>query len=401
MILIKFVKYNIFLTIALFLILFFIGKSFAEDSFILLEWEPNEGASQYLVEISNTKNFSTIVYSTRINETSLRINYNDKYKYGRVAGIDKIGATGNFSKTFEIQPRIVIPKALPETVKPIAISEPVPIPEVEPVYYNLSDIISLESSDRESEIFYQLNSSPWRRYMTPFYLDKDGLNEVYYYSINKLGKKELIQKKTYLVDSSEPEIHLGIKHYFVKEDNVYLTGPNTVITVNIVDLISGVKSWNAQFEYEDKIIPLNREEIIYIPAHLNDKRVFLVVTAEDKKGNISKKSISFIHDSAPPEIQVIMPNLINRLYTNVGSEIKIAAKDSGIGLLYIHCSINNSEYRDCINPLTLNNPGEFIIKIKAADWYGNAREITLDKIIVLEKEKINTNIHIQNINYIK
>ncbi|HNN80777.1 MAG TPA: hypothetical protein PKL30_17950, partial [Leptospiraceae bacterium] len=64
MILIKFVKYNIFLTIALFLILFFIGKSFAEDSFILLEWEPNEGASQYLVEISNTKNFSTIVYST-------------------------------------------------------------------------------------------------------------------------------------------------------------------------------------------------------------------------------------------------------------------------------------------------------------------------------------------------
>ena len=96
----------------------------AEESVLFIEWENNHGATQYLIEISDSKKFNKILFSKKVEEAVILIV--SKYKFGRIAGIDKFGSIGKFSEIFPLRPRVIASKKIPTAYKEAKVYQPSP-----------------------------------------------------------------------------------------------------------------------------------------------------------------------------------------------------------------------------------------------------------------------------------
>lgn len=97
----------------------------AEESVLFIEWENNHGATQYLIEISDSKKFNKILFSKKVEEAVILIEPVSKYKFGRIAGIDKFGSIGKFSEIFPLRPRVIASKKIPTVYKETKVYQPV------------------------------------------------------------------------------------------------------------------------------------------------------------------------------------------------------------------------------------------------------------------------------------
>lgn len=98
----------------------------AEESVLFIEWENNHGATQYLIEISDSKKFNKILFSKKVEEAVILIEPVSKYKFGRIAGIDKFGSIGKFSEIFPLRPRVIASKKIPTVYKETKVYQPSP-----------------------------------------------------------------------------------------------------------------------------------------------------------------------------------------------------------------------------------------------------------------------------------
>ena len=98
----------------------------AEESVLFIEWENNHGATQYLIEISDSKKFNKILFSKKVEEAVILIEPVSKYKFGRIAGIDKFGSIGKFSEIFPLRPRVIASKKIPTAYKETKVYQPSP-----------------------------------------------------------------------------------------------------------------------------------------------------------------------------------------------------------------------------------------------------------------------------------
>ena len=98
----------------------------AEESVLFIEWENNHGATQYLIEISDSKKFNKILFSKKVEEAVILIEPVSKYKFGRIAGIDKFGSIGKFSEIFPLRPRVIASKKIPSAYKETKVYQPSP-----------------------------------------------------------------------------------------------------------------------------------------------------------------------------------------------------------------------------------------------------------------------------------
>ena len=98
----------------------------AEESVLFIEWENNHGATQYLIEISDSKKFNKILFSKKVEEAVILIEPVPKYKFGRIAGIDKFGSIGKFSEIFPLRPRVIASKKIPTAYKETKVYQPSP-----------------------------------------------------------------------------------------------------------------------------------------------------------------------------------------------------------------------------------------------------------------------------------
>ena len=98
----------------------------AEESVLFIEWENNHGATQYLIEISDSKKFNKILFSKKVEEAVILIEPVSKYKFGRIAGIDKFGSIGKFSEIFPLRPRVIASKKIPIAYKETKVYQPSP-----------------------------------------------------------------------------------------------------------------------------------------------------------------------------------------------------------------------------------------------------------------------------------
>ena len=84
------------------------------------------GATQYLIEISDSKKFNKILFSKKVEEAVILIEPVSKYKFGRIAGIDKFGSIGKFSEIFPLRPRVIASKKIPTAYKETKVYQPSP-----------------------------------------------------------------------------------------------------------------------------------------------------------------------------------------------------------------------------------------------------------------------------------
>lgn len=109
--------------IFLFLSFFSISLN-AEESVLFIEWETNLLATQYIIEISDSKKFSKILFSKKVEEAPILIEPVPKFKFGRIAGVDKFGSIGKFSEIFPLRPRVIATKRIPAAYKDAKVYQP-------------------------------------------------------------------------------------------------------------------------------------------------------------------------------------------------------------------------------------------------------------------------------------
>lgn len=98
----------------------------AEESVLFIEWENNPNATHYLIEISDSKKFNKILFSKKVEDTPILIEPVPKYKFGRIAAIDKFGSIGKFSEIFPLRPRVIASKKIPAAFKETKVYQPAP-----------------------------------------------------------------------------------------------------------------------------------------------------------------------------------------------------------------------------------------------------------------------------------
>jgi len=335
-----------------------------KGKYIFIEWEEVEGAKSYHLQISDTEDFSKILFKKDIIETKLKLPPNDNFKYGRVAGIDTGGVRGEFSDIFEINTRIV--QDLPKKK-----------------YLSRDDKVSLliDKGDAK-EIYFRVNQRDWERYLTPFPLNKEGLNLVQHYSINRNGAKEDTQNKEYYTDFTPPEIKIEPYYTFQNGTDTIFTNGSSQFKIEATDKVSGVKSVRAMFQSNNESVEaVIKENTIMIPANFNNKNTFLVVEAFDNADNKSSKIFRFFHDEEFPIVN-LFPNPEVKKYYVPGEQIKIHASDLGSGVKTVTYSINGEAEKEYVEPIILEKPGEYSVKVFVTDNSNNKmiREVGVYKV---------------------
>jgi hypothetical protein len=306
------------------------------------------------------------------------------FRYGRIAGIDKFGVRGDYSEIFEIEQRIVEKKTATVNLLPSN-------------YLPQNHLITLDfSEDKTKKLFtyYKINDGKWLTYQGGIRLSKEGLNLIQYYSEDKLGNRERIKTKDYILDTEAPHVEMVITNTYQDKEKFVYTGKNSKIEIKVSDLYSGVLSVKTYLRTVNESIEMDwiTKQEISIPNNFSEKVVELVVIAADRLGNIKKYSKFFKHDLVPPELMVETISQIDGTARRI-SVNRISAYDSYSGVRSIFYSLNNSSPQTYFEPILIFEPGEYELKIQAIDNAGNKSAFRYERILVPEpaKKKISAN----------
>ncbi|MEM7182907.1 MAG: hypothetical protein AAF518_18490 [Spirochaetota bacterium] len=371
------------------IIALFIFSAANAAGLILIEWEKQEKAQSYYLQISDTPSFQDILYKSKQKGTKAELPYVEKYKYGRVAAIDENGIVGIFSEPFQVE-ELIIKKVAPSQKPPIE-------PEKDPTIYvpreNRIEVFSVDNLKVIKGKFYRIDSGKWRPYQAPVNLSKPGVHTIYYYSIDGIGNAENPRTKTYIVDGEAPNIHIAVKQGILQGSDLLL-GQNTTITVHAKDTQSGVKDLTAKLIQRGKSIPLQIANGGSVS--LKDTSFaygILELSSTDQVGNQQKKHIRFTKDVVAPQIR-ISPDMKETAYFPVGSKFQLFARDTSSGVARISYSINGKPLQAYSEEIIFSNPGEYTISVEAIDRLGNKSRLTSSKITVLSGD-FNSKIKIQ------
>jgi hypothetical protein len=215
--------------IIIFLVSFLKIYSQSASKYISIEWEPIPDAKEFILQISNESEFKKVLYQTKTKDSKIRLEPNPLYRFGRIAAFDKHGIRGEYSEIFEIEQRIIVeeqPKQLPSN------------------YVGKNHSIKLQvtpESIAKLNTYYKVNDGIWLTYHEGVQLTKEGENEIFYYSDNKLGRKEEIKRIEYILDSEAPEVEVRINQTTVELGRNYYTSKKSTFEVFARDKITGVK----------------------------------------------------------------------------------------------------------------------------------------------------------------
>ena len=90
--------------------------------------------------------------------------------------------------------------------------------------------------------FYKIDNGADQTYTEPFTLSEEGAHVLYYYSVDKMGNKEMQKSLNVIVDKTAPEVIVVVKAPFAKTgDTIYASDKFSYeYTISAKDNISGV-----------------------------------------------------------------------------------------------------------------------------------------------------------------
>ncbi|MBE4907044.1 fibronectin type III domain-containing protein [Bacillus luteolus] len=98
-------------------------------------------------------------------------------------------------------------------------------------------VIELFATDNESGVantYYSINKGAFRE-GSVFTLTEEGINNVYFYSVDNVGNIEKIQTQEVKIDKTQPELSIDLQ-------DVYSLGAEVVLTYHADDKVSGISS---------------------------------------------------------------------------------------------------------------------------------------------------------------
>ncbi|MCV6606770.1 MAG: hypothetical protein OIF32_01035 [Campylobacterales bacterium] len=205
---------------------------------------------------------------------------------------------------------------------------------------------------------------------------------LYYHSIDKLGNKELINKKDIVLDFEPPKLKIDFIGRFVKEDGVHYVHKDVKLKVKGNDLLSGIKSMKYSIDDRD----YSSYEGPLMLRDITDYEKFrFYFKAKDNVENASEANpIDIVVDRRAPELThhfsynglkvegVEVSDGKNGLNNYpLGTQLYVNTIDDIVGVNKVYVRLNDVEKEYVGKPIQLNKEGIYRISIRVSDRVGN------------------------------
>jgi hypothetical protein len=233
-------------------------------------------------------------------------------------------------------------------------------------------------------IFYQIDSAPLKKYITPLSLNllTQGEHTLKYYSIDKVKNEEEMQQYNFYVDKTPPVIVEELLGNSYIANGVEYSSGRTKFKVTCFDNKSGVKeiyySINGKpYQLYDKPFYLDMGT-----NNLNIKTYAVDNVNNRTNDNVNNQTgtrvkIPYIDLSGPSlNYTFVGPLFITRdtIFISSNTKIKLLGKDVESGLNKIEYQLNNNEPIEYKEPFSVSNEGFNKIKYTGYDNVNNVNQ---------------------------
>ncbi|MEX0686828.1 MAG: chitobiase/beta-hexosaminidase C-terminal domain-containing protein [Balneolales bacterium] len=258
-------------------------------------------------------------------------------------------------------------------------------------YISTRSTVELTANDNRSgvnKIEYQIDGGSALTYDTPFRLSaQSGNREVGFWAIDNLENEGTRQTRTLIMDVTPPTSSFTVAGDHYTQRDIHWITRNSQIILNANDESSGVKEIRYSLDGSEP------KEIYSKPISINNEgRYTLQISALDRVNNVENiQSINMVVDNSPPEI--ISNFNISRIGTSTGSDdnvldiypvgtmIYLAATDAASSSSGIWYAVNGDDAKEYVQPITIEENGEYSINIFTIDRVNNRSEMDLKFLV--------------------
>jgi large repetitive protein len=215
-------------------------------------------------------------------------------------------------------------------------------------------IVTLTAEDENSGVvktYYSINELDYVE-GTTFTVDREGINEISYYSVDSAGNKEESKTVEVKIDKTAPKTSANTPEAWGKDD--------VIVTLTAEDENSGVVktyySINGLEYIEGTIFKVNLEGLNKISYY-----------SIDSAGNIEVvKTVEVKIDKTAPKVSI---NVNNEYELGSTFTLNYFAEDELSGVVAEEVTLNGQSYKNH-EPITLDQPGLYQLLIKVTDAAG-------------------------------
>ncbi|WP_411823570.1 multi-beta-barrel domain surface protein OmpL47 [Leptospira sp. 'Mane'] len=243
----------------------------------------------------------------------------------------------------------------------------------ETLFINSKTAFTLEAKDDSSTVDYiewKTKAGDYRRFTAPIRLSEEGVTEIQYRSVDKVGNVEAPKILNVTVDNTAPKVTLQPAEPFFVLNGVPFTSKNNSYTVVAEDKV-GVQA--VQYAINSEAAKPYSDPIKLEATGANT----IKYSATDKAGNSSpESSVVITIDDVKPTVEIVpslpLVDIAGKPYAKRGNVFHVNAIDKESGLKKVLVKLDaEAEFRPYVEGITVETQGEHKIQAKAIDNVGN------------------------------
>ena len=163
----------------------------------------------------------------------------------------------------------------------------------------MSSVSKIKLADTDNievgSVFYRINDGADQEYSEPFSIEEEGTHTLVYYSVDRLGNKEVAQILTIVVDNTPPDVALNVLAPFIMNEEMIFASEffNYQYSITARDNLSGV----ASVRYSVSSIEDAPQQQYLRPFFISSTTPPKVnIFSEDRVGNSTTQYITNIYD---------------------------------------------------------------------------------------------------------
>lgn len=271
-------------------------------------------------------------------------------------------------------------------------------------------ILSSRDNLIEDKAYCQIDSGEFAVYSAPFTLSAEGKRTISYYSVDKIGNRELKANEfQVIVDNTPPEISvasnmptIGNRLYAVKGLALQAAAKDSS---SGVDLIEYSIDGGPYQKYFSPVSPtageahnLNQTIKFRSLDNLANQSESFIYKAIDLNGKISEvrsSEVILYFDRIPPTLKIIPQKKfihkegLNKNITVADNQYEITAEDSETGINAVYFRVDSQgDFIKYNGAIRFNRNGDHIIEAFAEDRAGNASRVSILNVFVDSKPPV-------------
>lgn len=231
-------------------------------------------------------------------------------------------------------------------------------------------------------IIYTHNAGNPVEYTEPVALTEEGTVVLSWVTMDLWGNVSNAKTYTAVVDGTAPEIKYMLNGpSYMDADGIFYATKDTGFQIFGEDALAGTERLYLDMG-TGEIMDVTGSGLLYL-TDIPDGPVSASCTAVDYVGNVSAPVEATVYvDNTAPSVYIdidIPPVEVNGVqYVSPATKFTLSAEDALSGVEGIYISVNGSEFAkyDAMQPLSPDEPGNYILQVYAKDNLGNTSDIS-------------------------